>query len=260
MRGQPVEDALNILAFSPQRAAGLVSKVLESAIANAEHNEGADIDELKVGEIRVDEGITLKRMRPRARGSRQSHPKANQPRHHSGDGRRRVAARIEEARIGRQNGVRKLVQQVCGSASVAEHRSVWYAEKETYAEYLLNDLEVREYLAKRLAQASVSRIDIERPAQTARVTIHTARPGIVIGKKGEDVERLRYELTEIMGVPVHVNVGGGAQTGDGCVSRRNRMWHSNSNGACNIAAPCGGLSRTPCDWGRRESRCASRAG
>lgn len=68
VRGQPVEDALNILAFSPQRAAGLVSKVLESAIANAEHNEGADIDELKVGEIRVDEGITLKRMRPRARG------------------------------------------------------------------------------------------------------------------------------------------------------------------------------------------------
>ncbi len=68
VRGQPVEDALNILAFSPQKAAGLVSKVLESAIANAEHNEGADVDELKVGEIRVDEGMTLKRMRPRARG------------------------------------------------------------------------------------------------------------------------------------------------------------------------------------------------
>ena len=89
---------------------------------------------------------------------------------------------------------------------VAAHRSVWYAEKETYAEYLLNDLEVREYLGKRLAQASVSRIDIERPAQTARVTIHTARPGIVIGKKGEDVERLRFELHRIMGVPVHINV------------------------------------------------------
>ncbi len=68
VRGQPVEDALNILAFSPQKAAALVSKVLESAIANAEHNEGADVDELKVGEIRVDEGITMKRMRPRARG------------------------------------------------------------------------------------------------------------------------------------------------------------------------------------------------
>ena len=68
VRGQPVGDALNILAYSPHKAAALVSKVLESAIANAEHNEAADVDELKVGEIRVDEGVTMKRMRPRARG------------------------------------------------------------------------------------------------------------------------------------------------------------------------------------------------
>ncbi|MYE13923.1 MAG: 30S ribosomal protein S3, partial [Gammaproteobacteria bacterium] len=84
--------------------------------------------------------------------------------------------------------------------------SVWYAERNTYSEYLLNDLEVRDYLRRRLAQASVSRIEIERPAQTARVTIHTARPGIVIGKKGEDVERLRAELYRMMRVPVHINV------------------------------------------------------
>ena len=89
---------------------------------------------------------------------------------------------------------------------VANHRSVWYAEREMYADYLLNDLTVRDYLRKRLAQASVSRIEIERPAQTARVTIYTARPGIVIGKKGEDVERLRAELYGIMRVPVHINV------------------------------------------------------
>lgn len=89
---------------------------------------------------------------------------------------------------------------------VADHRSVWYAERKTYSEYLLNDLEVRDYLRRRLAQASVSRIEIERPAQTARVTIHTARPGIVIGKKGEDVERLRAELFRMMRVPVHINV------------------------------------------------------
>ncbi|MEM7098513.1 MAG: 30S ribosomal protein S3 [Pseudomonadota bacterium] len=89
---------------------------------------------------------------------------------------------------------------------VKEHTSVWYADKKTYSEYLLNDLEVRDYLRKRLADASVSRIDIERPAQTARITIHTARPGIVIGKKGEDVERLRAELSKMMGMPVHVNI------------------------------------------------------
>ena len=62
---------------------------------------------------------------------------------------------------------------------VKEHTSVWYAEREKYADYLLNDMKVRDYLRKRLAQASVSRIEIERPAQTARITIHTARPGIV---------------------------------------------------------------------------------
>jgi small subunit ribosomal protein S3 len=89
---------------------------------------------------------------------------------------------------------------------VKDHTSVWYADKKNYPQYLLNDLEVRDYLRKRLAQASVSRIDIERPAQTARITIHTARPGIVIGKKGEDVERLRGEVSRMMGVPVHINI------------------------------------------------------
>ncbi len=89
---------------------------------------------------------------------------------------------------------------------VKEHTSVWYADKKTYPEYLLNDLAVREFLRKRLSQASISRIDIQRPAQNARISIHTARPGIVIGKKGEDVERLRMEVAELMGVPVHINI------------------------------------------------------
>jgi len=89
---------------------------------------------------------------------------------------------------------------------VKDHTSVWYADKKNYSRYLLNDLSVRDYLRERLAQASISRIDIERPAQTARITIHTARPGIVIGKKGEDVERLRGDLARMMGVPVHVNI------------------------------------------------------
>lgn len=89
---------------------------------------------------------------------------------------------------------------------VKEHTSVWYADKQTYAEYLLSDLQVRSFLRERLSQASVSRIEIERPAQTARVSIFTARPGIVIGKKGEDVEKLRVILTRMMGMAVHVNV------------------------------------------------------
>ncbi len=68
IRGLPVERALNVLRFSPKKAATIICKVLESAIANAEHNEGADIDELKVSVITVDEGPTLKRMRARAKG------------------------------------------------------------------------------------------------------------------------------------------------------------------------------------------------
>jgi large subunit ribosomal protein L22 len=68
VRGKAVEEALDILSFSPKKAATLVKKVLESAIANAEHNEGADVDELKVSTIFVDEGMTLKRIKPRAKG------------------------------------------------------------------------------------------------------------------------------------------------------------------------------------------------
>lgn len=89
---------------------------------------------------------------------------------------------------------------------VKEHTSIWYAAGPAYAAMLQEDLKVREYIRKKLAQASVSRIEIQRPAQTAKITIHTARPGIVIGKKGEDVERLRREITKIVGVPVHINI------------------------------------------------------
>ena len=68
VRGKPVEEALSLLEFSPKKAAHLVKKLLDSAIANAENNEGADVDELKVSSIFVDEGMTMKRLRPRAKG------------------------------------------------------------------------------------------------------------------------------------------------------------------------------------------------
>ena len=68
------------------------------------------------------------------------------------------------------------------------------------------DLQVRDYVKKRLANASVARVDIERPAKTAKVTVYTARPGIVIGKKGEDVEKLKGILSEKMGIPVQINI------------------------------------------------------
>jgi small subunit ribosomal protein S3 len=88
-------------------------------------------------------------------------------------------------------------------------RSNWYAERGAYGDNLTKDMLVREFLAKKLAQASVSRVQIDRPAKSARVTIHTARPGIVIGKKGEDIEKLRQEVARIMGLKpdsVHISV------------------------------------------------------
>ncbi len=84
--------------------------------------------------------------------------------------------------------------------------SKWYADSKDFGNFLHNDLQVRGYLQKKLAAASVSRIQIERPARNARITIHSARPGLVIGKKGEDIERLRNEVSEMMGIPVHINI------------------------------------------------------
>jgi len=89
---------------------------------------------------------------------------------------------------------------------VKDWNSNWYADSSQYADFLRDDIEVREYLRKKLAGASVSKIQIERPAKTARITIHTARPGIVIGKKGEDIAALKEEASKMMGIPVHVNV------------------------------------------------------
>ena len=84
--------------------------------------------------------------------------------------------------------------------------SRWYASNKDFAQTLNEDLKVREYLKKKLKNASVARILIERPAKTARITIFSARPGVVIGKKGEDIEVLRTELQKMMKVPVHVNI------------------------------------------------------
>ncbi len=87
--------------------------------------------------------------------------------------------------------------------------SNWYAERKAYGENLLKDIQVRDFLRKKLAQASVSRIQIDRPAKSARVTIHSARPGIVIGKKGEDIEKLKQEVAKLMGLKpdsVHLSV------------------------------------------------------
>jgi len=90
---------------------------------------------------------------------------------------------------------------------VTDYTSKWYADSKEYANYLNSDIKVREFLKQKLSQASVSKIQIERTAGNANITIYTARPGLVIGKKGEDIERLRQEVTKMMKLPVvHINI------------------------------------------------------
>lgn len=84
--------------------------------------------------------------------------------------------------------------------------SRWYTNTKKFSEFLNEDISVRQYLQKKLAHASVGSIIIERPAKNAKITIHTSRPGVVIGKKGEDIEILRRDVEKLMNVPVHINI------------------------------------------------------
>jgi ribosomal protein S3, bacterial type len=84
--------------------------------------------------------------------------------------------------------------------------SRWYANNKNFPDMLLEDIKVREYLKQKLSHAAVSRVVIERPAKNARITVFSARPGVVIGKKGEDIESLKGQLQKMLGVPVHVNI------------------------------------------------------
>jgi len=89
---------------------------------------------------------------------------------------------------------------------IREHNAKWFANKGNYAANLTADLKIREFLKKKLANAAVSKVTIERPAENMNVTIYTARPGIVIGKKGEDIDKLRNALTKMNGHPVQIAV------------------------------------------------------
>lgn len=95
-------------------------------------------------------------------------------------------------------GIRLGITQEC--------KSNWFATSKNYADYLNEDLRVRKFLMKRLKNASVSYIKIERPAKNAKVAIYSARPGVIIGKKGGEIDRLREEVQKIVNVPVHITI------------------------------------------------------
>ncbi len=89
---------------------------------------------------------------------------------------------------------------------VKDWNSIWFADSKTFAKKLLADIKVREYLHKELEQASISKVKIERPAENVKVTIYAARPGVIIGKKGEEVDRIKAAVSKITGVPTHITI------------------------------------------------------
>lgn len=89
---------------------------------------------------------------------------------------------------------------------VKDWSSRWYASSKDFADTLISDIKVREYLQEKLALAGISRIQIDRPARNAKITVYTARPGVIIGKSGKEIETLRDEIGKILNVPVHISI------------------------------------------------------
>ena len=201
VRGLPVDDALALLQFAPQAASETVYKVLESAVANAETTEDLDRGTLVVSKATVDEGPTMKRWRPRAQGratrinKRTSHiTLVVQPadEDHEDEG--------TEGLMGQKinpNGFRLGIS--------TDHKSRWYADK-LYKSYVGEDVAIRRLLSKGMERAGISKVEIERTRDRVRVDIHTARPGIVIGRRGAEADRLRGELEKLTGKQVQLNI------------------------------------------------------
>ena len=206
VRGLPVDDALALLQFAPQAAAETVYKVLESAVANAETTEGLDRGDLVVSVALVDEGPTMKRWRPRAQGratrinKRTSHiTLVVQPADV-------VAAKNAPPRRGRKCLMGQKINPNGFRLGIStDHKSRWYADK-LYKSYVGEDVAIRKLLSKGMERAGISKVEIERTRDRVRVDIHTARPGIVIGRRGAEADRIRGELEKLTGKQVQLNI------------------------------------------------------
>ena len=203
VRGLPVADALALLQFAPQAAAETVYKVLESAVANAESTEGLDAGTLVVSKALVDEGPTMKRWRPRAQGratrinKRTSHITL-------------VVQPADDDRRSNEEGTVCLMGQKINPNGFrlgisTDHKSRWYADK-LYKAYVGEDVAIRRLLSKGMERAGISKVEIERTRDRVRVDIHTARPGIVIGRRGAEADRIRGELEKLTGKQVQLNI------------------------------------------------------
>ena len=203
IRGKKVATALADLEFSNKRISVEVKKTLESAIANAENNHELDVDDLIVAQAWVGKDMVLKRFSPRARGraGRIEKPFANITivvREVAARRRQGCLERVEMGQKINPIGLRLGVNRTWDSR--------WYSSKGEYGKLLHEDMKIRASLTKGLKQAAISKIVIERPHKKARINIHSARPGVVIGKKGADIEKLRKQVAKLTNSEVAINI------------------------------------------------------
>ena len=190
-----------MLKFAPQAASEPVAKVLASAIANAEHNFQLDPDTLVVSRAFVDEGPTLKRFQPRAQGRAYRIRKRTC----------HITIEVESLDIARsQEGTDPLMGQKVNPNGfrlgiTTDWKSRWFADKQ-YAEYVKEDVAIRRLMSKGMERAGIAKVEIERTRDRVRVDIHTARPGIVIGRRGAEADRIRGELEKLTGKQVQLNI------------------------------------------------------
>ena len=208
IRGKKVATALADLEFSRKRIARDVRKCLESAIANAENNHDLDVDDLVVVEAHVGKALVIKR-HSRARAAAWGGFSSRSPTSPSwcARSRRRPSGRTRRGQAVRRKIMGQKVNPVGLRLGINRTwDSRWYAGKTSYGSLLHEDMEIRKALMAELKQAAVSKIVIERPHKKCRVTIHSARPGVVIGKKGADIEKLRRKVAALTDSDVVINI------------------------------------------------------
>jgi small subunit ribosomal protein S3 len=208
VKGSPLQEALDILRFSPQAAAEPVYKVVASAAANAENNLDIDRDTLVVSAAR-----------PPTRGRRSS-ASVRGPRGRAYRIRKRtshITAEVESVPessaepgplAGEGEGPlmgQKINPHGFRLGITTDWKSRWYADKQ-YAEYVKEDVEIRRMLSKGMERAGISKVEIERTRDRVRVDIHTARPGIVIGRRGAEADRIRGNLEKLTKKQVQLNI------------------------------------------------------
>ena len=216
IKGKQAEEALAILKFAPQGASEPIYKLVAAGIANArvkadKDGEYLDEQDLYVANAYVDEGTTLKRFRPRAQGrafqikKRTSHITVVLSTPEVTDAT--PAAKTQE---GEQVMGQKVNPYGFRLGITTDHVSRWFSDStkpgQRYADYVAEDIKIRKLLQTQLDRAGVSNIEIERTRDRVRVDIHTARPGIVIGRRGAEAERIRADLEKLTGKQIQLNI------------------------------------------------------